>query len=465
MNLQKEILYQLFSLLTASVSIAIVFSILSYNKIAENTYRSIYPYLLQQNYREAFLILQNSSDFNIQKIEYKPLNQKSVGLYKTSTTPFKYSKKLPLFISELKDTSIGTLYIDFNFFPELKTLAYSLLVLTLIFGPLYWKFIQVSQQVKDEKIRNQVSTQIFHDLQSPLLALRNALSTTSKLRNEYLQDVFLQISTMIKKLSPNSTNSHGTFTLNISTFLKSITESKMKELTDCKIELNSLPKDLFVDINPSLFQRSVSNIINNSYEASQFKSEKKIRVCITSHSQEVIIHIEDYGRGIPQEKLKDILLRGVSLNKTKGMGIGLSFAKETTESFMGNLTIDSVLNKGTRVSLKLPISSKFYRKYYLLEDDPLIRAGWQRSAALKGIHLETFSMAKDIYEQTDKFQEDDIFYLDSNLKNGEKGEMIAKSLSQSGYKNLYLVTGYNKERFENLNYIKEVFGKEPIFDF
>ena len=54
-------------------------------------------------------------------------------------------------------------------------------------------------------------------------------------------------------------------------------------------------------------------------------------------------------------------------------------------------------------------------------------------------------------------------YVDSNLGNGVKGEEIAKQISDLGFENIYLCTGYRSSDFAKMPWIKDILGKDPQF--
>lgn len=56
-------------------------------------------------------------------------------------------------------------------------------------------------------------------------------------------------------------------------------------------------------------------------------------------------------------------------------------------------------------------------------------------------------------------------YVDTSLANGEKGDEFSKELYEMGCRNLYLVTGYEPEKFEAVYWVKAVLGKEYPDDF
>ena len=68
--------------------------------------------------------------------------------------------------------------------------------------------------------------------------------------------------------------------------------------------------------------------------------------------------IKDFGIGIPQEdknKLFSSFYRASNTSTIQGSGLGLVVAKQFIELHNGEIEISSELNKGTVVTLKLPI--------------------------------------------------------------------------------------------------------------
>ncbi|MCK5882074.1 MAG: hypothetical protein KAG61_00175 [Bacteriovoracaceae bacterium] len=81
-------------------------------------------------------------------------------------------------------------------------------------------------------------------------------------------------------------------------------------------------------------------------------------------------------------------------------------------------------------------------------------------ARTEGVAISTFSRPEDMFDHLDSFPASAVYYIDSCLADGEKGEYIALELSQKVIGNIYLATGYDKEKFEDLDYIKGVVGKD-----
>ena len=82
-----------------------------------------------------------------------------------------------------------------------------------------------------------------------------------------------------------------------------------------------------------------------------FKAEEK--------QDKIIFEIIDTGSGIPEEKLKNIF-RPFQSSKSKGMGLGLSFCKNTVESHGGIIKVESKVGQGTKFIIIIPKEIKNY---------------------------------------------------------------------------------------------------------
>ncbi len=98
----------------------------------------------------------------------------------------------------------------------------------------------------------------------------------------------------------------------------------------------------------------------------------------------------------------------------------------------------------------------------LIDDDSLLRMVWETTAKDKNIELITYEDHLVFMNELDKFcKKSCMVYIDSNLKNGFKGEELARSLYDMGFKNLYMETGYEASQFAHLDFLKGVMGKNP----
>jgi signal transduction histidine kinase len=94
----------------------------------------------------------------------------------------------------------------------------------------------------------------------------------------------------------------------------------------------------------------VINLIKNAFEAMDteggsciLKAEKKL-------SGEILIMVEDTGKGIPDAQKEKIFLPFFT-TRENGSGIGLSLARQIMRLHKGNIDVSSEEGKGTKFTL------------------------------------------------------------------------------------------------------------------
>ncbi len=110
--------------------------------------------------------------------------------------------------------------------------------------------------------------------------------------------------------------------------------------------------DIIAPINTSLLEWVIENICKNAVDAMDGKGQ--INVFVKQLENQVIIDIEDTGKGIPASKLKTVFQPGYT-TKSRGWGLGLSLVKRIVEDFhKGKIFIvKSELNVGTTFRILL----------------------------------------------------------------------------------------------------------------
>lgn len=123
-----------------------------------------------------------------------------------------------------------------------------------------------------------------------------------------------------------------------------ILEDKIKETTDVVI----------ADFGKLI--QVLDNVLNNAAKFSPGSLPVVLR--LEADASNFIIKIIDEGRGISKEDLNKIFqlfYKGVS-NMQEGLGLGLSLSKNIIEHHQGNISVQSEVNRGTIVEIKLPIA-------------------------------------------------------------------------------------------------------------
>ncbi len=110
-----------------------------------------------------------------------------------------------------------------------------------------------------------------------------------------------------------------------------------------------------VAFDPKLLDHAIENVLCNGYK---YSKKGNLFFEIIFSKAEVKINITDEGMGIPEEDLKNLFQpfhRGTNATDIEGTGLGLSIVKEFIEKHSGKIFLASKLNKGTTVSVILPV--------------------------------------------------------------------------------------------------------------
>ncbi|QUM77130.1 sensor histidine kinase [Moritella sp. 24] len=103
----------------------------------------------------------------------------------------------------------------------------------------------------------------------------------------------------------------------------------------------------------------LGNFIDNGFDACMSAitkiDTKKVLVSISDFGNEIIIEVEDNGCGLPKGIAQEELMKqGVSSKSDSNRGVGLHLVNQIISRYNGQLMMDSIENKGTRMTVYLP---------------------------------------------------------------------------------------------------------------
>lgn len=101
----------------------------------------------------------------------------------------------------------------------------------------------------------------------------------------------------------------------------------------------------------------LTNLLLNAVKFSP--KGKSISANAYGNESRLYLTVTDQGIGIPTDKLKDIFLPYVRLNKQlPGTGLGLYICKQITNALNGHLMVNSTEGKGTAFTVSIPLSAQ-----------------------------------------------------------------------------------------------------------
>lgn len=109
-----------------------------------------------------------------------------------------------------------------------------------------------------------------------------------------------------------------------------------------------------------MMRRVIENLITNAVEA--MEGEGEITIVTKDFRQngepQVHIQVQDTGRGMPAEFIREGLFRPFSTTKKKGLGLGLYQCRSIVQAHGGELTVESRVGEGSRFQIALGAATR-----------------------------------------------------------------------------------------------------------
>jgi signal transduction histidine kinase len=195
-----------------------------------------------------------------------------------------------------------------------------------------------------EALFKKISLEI-HDNISPLLTLAKwNLSAVDDSDNTHIKESKLYIIEAIAALRELSHTTNGDFVLkeglNASVLKLSNSFNSLKHLT-CSFENTIESYIQFSDVNELMVYRSIQELVNNAVKHSE---ANEINIVFSQSACIFKVMITDNGRGFEP-------------SNSQNSGMGLKNIAERIILINGWLDIQSIINKGTQITLSVPITN------------------------------------------------------------------------------------------------------------
>ncbi len=107
--------------------------------------------------------------------------------------------------------------------------------------------------------------------------------------------------------------------------------------------------------------RAVLNLASNAIDALEDRESAKLSVqaILEPDAKWAKIIVMDNGPGIPEEKFEEIFKPFVSTKGSRGTGLGLPVSRKIVREHGGDITVQSVIDKGSKFTIRLPMRSAF----------------------------------------------------------------------------------------------------------
>jgi signal transduction histidine kinase len=225
-----------------------------------------------------------------------------------------------------------------------------------------------------EKEQQQFIADVSHELRTPLTVLRGTLEVAleedrpAEEYREAIGNALLEIR-HLARISQNilflARGESGRVTLSfsnqdLSRFVAEVTRELQPAAGDHDLNLSvEVPeRSVIAYVDPGRMQQVLHNLLENSMRYTP--PGGSVRVRLSTSAAEARIEISDTGVGIPQADLPFVFERFFRSDRarrayTGGSGLGLSIVRWIVEAHKGKVEIESEVDKGTTVAVRLPL--------------------------------------------------------------------------------------------------------------
>ncbi len=321
-----------------------------------------------------------------------------------------YANSRAVSMLELPDDYIGKALIEINRIPELHTLlkkaeqtenvAFAeiqlgnlhepeaeVTIVPVSAGQEYVIVIHdVTKERQLERIRADFVANVSHELRTPLTAIRGYAETLlsedtvqAKTKEKFLVKILnhsARLSRLVSELLELSRLELGDVELerapcHLNTFHEPVLEVFEPLIEESGLVLKwDIPDELpEVNVDQQLFMQVLVNLIDNAIKytpdggtitvSAEIDASRVFEKSILT-SEEIIVHVQDTGIGIPMESQPRVFERFYRVDKGRaqeigGTGLGLAIAKHIVLRHNGRIWLDSTLGQGSIFHVAVPL--------------------------------------------------------------------------------------------------------------
>jgi len=225
-----------------------------------------------------------------------------------------------------------------------------------------------------EKEQQQFIADVSHELRTPLTVLRGTLEVAleedrpAEEYREAIASALLEIR-HLARISQNilflARGESGRVTLSFSNqdlgrFVSEVARELLPAAADHELELSvEVPEAAVIAfVDPGRMQQVLHNLLENSMRYTPPGGSVRVRLRTTS--DEATIEVSDTGVGIPEADVPFVFERFFRSDRarrayTGGSGLGLSIVRWIVDAHKGKVEIASEVEKGTTVTVRLPL--------------------------------------------------------------------------------------------------------------
>ena len=218
---------------------------------------------------------------------------------------------------------------------------------------------------REEALRRHLTSNIAHELRTPLAVMKATIEAMNDGiitdQTQGLENLRAETENLIKLVQgiEDVTKAEASFftkknfvQLDLKEFLLRIRERMLPLATEKGLQIRiSDREDLRIISDQEKLERIVQNILSN---ALKYTDTGSITIDFGKDSKGFFMEVSDTGRGIAEDRLKDIFKRFYRGEESHGIGLGLAIVKELVDAMAGTIEVKSQAGKGTTFRIWMP---------------------------------------------------------------------------------------------------------------
>ncbi len=210
---------------------------------------------------------------------------------------------------------------------------------------------------------NRMSAFVVHDLKNLIAQLSLMVANAEKHWNnpEFKDDMLSTVDNSVEKMNKllaqlrsGKTEVTGRIQLDLAKLLEKVVQEKAMFKPLPVIEQTE--PGLFVLADRERLLRVIGHIVQNASEATRYDGWVKIR--LAQQGGCAMIAVQDNGKGMDEQFLRERLFRPFDTTKGSGMGIGAHECQEYIRELGGRIEVSSIVEQGTLFQIILPLNIK-----------------------------------------------------------------------------------------------------------
>lgn len=207
---------------------------------------------------------------------------------------------------------------------------------------------------------NRMSAFVVHDLKNLVAQLSLMLSNAEKHKDnpEFQEDMLSTVQNSVDRMNRlltqlRSGGASAKTEVALFAMLQSVLEAKAALKPHPVLKADD--ESLLVRADAEKLTRVIGHIVQNACEATHYDGSVDVR--LYARERFAVIEVEDNGRGMDEDFIRDRLFRPFDSTKNSGMGIGAYECREYIRELGGQIEVKSIPDKGTLFKIFIPLSN------------------------------------------------------------------------------------------------------------